>query len=92
MASTSFIDDLQLKIGAKVMIIHNIDTTDCLTNGQLGELIDTVKITNGRVDKLIIKLNNKKSGEVNRRKHPGLAAKYPDCVKIERKCESLSLV
>merc|ERR1711888_462891 len=71
-ASTSFIDDLQLKIGAKVMIIHNIDTTDCLTNGQLGELIDTVTMTNGRVDKLIIKLNNKKSGEVNRSKHPGL--------------------
>ena len=66
------------------MIIHNVDTTDCLTNGQLGELIDTVKTTNGRIDKLIIKLNNNKSGEVNRSKHPGLAAKYPDCVVIER--------
>ena len=44
-ASTSFLDELELKIGAKIMIIHNIDTTDCLTNGQLGELIDTVKTT-----------------------------------------------
>ena len=51
-AATSFIDELQLKIGAKVMIIHNVDTTDCLTNGQLGELIDTVKTTNGRIDKV----------------------------------------
>ena len=28
-ASTSFIDVLQLKIGSKVMIIHNINTTYC---------------------------------------------------------------
>ena len=58
-ASTSFMNVLQLKIGAKVIIIHNIDTTDCLTNGQLGELIYTVIMTNGRIYKLIIKLNNK---------------------------------
>ena len=41
-------------------------------------------MTNGRIDKLVVKLNNRKSGEMNRSKHPGLAAKYPDCVIIER--------
>ena len=55
-ATTSFLDELQLKLGAKVMLIHNIDTVDCLTNGQLGELIDVIK--NGEVDKLVIKLQN----------------------------------
>ena len=29
-ATTAFLDELILKIGAKIMIIHNIDTTDCL--------------------------------------------------------------
>ena len=90
-ASTSFLDELELKIGAKIMIIHNIDTTDCLTNGQLGELIDTVKTTKGGVDKLIIKLNNKYAGQKNRSKHPGLAAKYPDCVIVERVSNTYTL-
>ena len=31
-ATTSFLDELKLQVGVKVMIIHNIDTVDCLTN------------------------------------------------------------
>ena len=34
--STSFQNVLFLRIGAKVMIIHNVDTLDSITNGQLG--------------------------------------------------------
>ena len=83
-ASTAFIDELKLKIGAKIMIIHNIDTADCLTNGQLGELVDIIKTTKGEVDKLIIKLKNKNAGKFNKSKYPGLTSKYPDCVVIER--------
>ena len=66
------------------MIIHNIDTADCLTNGQLGELVSLIKTTGGEVDKLIIKLNNKKAGQGNKSKHCQLTLKYPDCVVIER--------
>ena len=83
-ASTSFIDELKLKIGAKVMIIHNIDTADSLTNGQLGELVDIIKTTKGEADKLIIKLKNQNAGKFNKSKYPGLNSKYPDCVVIER--------
>ena len=83
-ASTSFLDELYLKIGAKVMLIHNINTTDALTNGQLGRLVDMIKTKSGDIDKLIIKLKNKAAGKQNRQKHPGLTARYPDCVFIER--------
>ena len=83
-ATTAFLDELILKIGAKIMIIHNIDTTDCLTNGQLGTLTDVIKTTTGKVDKLVVRLNCKSAGQQNRSRHPGLSARYPDCVFIER--------
>ena len=83
-ASTSFLDELKLKLGAKVMLVHNIDTVDCLTNGQLGELIDVIKTKSGEVDKLVIKLQNQTAGKLNRQNHPGLATRYPGCVIIER--------
>ena len=83
-ASTSFINELQLKIGAKIMIIHNIDTADGLTNGQLGELVTIIRTTKGEVDKLIVRLKKKNAGQHNRSKFPGLASRFPNCVIIER--------
>ena len=66
------------------MIIHNIDTVDSLTNGQLGVLVDVIRTTSGDVDKLVIKLQNQTAGKMNQQNHPGKAAKYPNCVIIER--------
>ena len=54
-------DNLKLKIGAKMMIIYNIDTADGLPNGQMGTLVHIVMTTKGEVDKLIIRLNNSKT-------------------------------
>ena len=83
-ATTSFIDELKLKIGGKLMIIHNINTVDSLTNGQLGVLITVIKTTSGEVDKLIIRLQNKNAGMQNKQNHPGLAKRFPGCIIIER--------
>ena len=55
-----------------------------LTNGQLGILVDVIRTTEGKIDKLIIKLHNNKAGRQNQHKYPGLSAKYPNCVFIER--------
>ena len=84
--STSFMNQLTLKIGAKVMIIHNIDVPDMLCNGQIGTLIDVIKPDPKKmaVDMLIIKLVDSRAGEQNKRKNPTLSMKYPDCVFIER--------
>ena len=89
--TTAFQDELKLKIGAKVILINNIDTTDGLTNGQLGELIDTIETKNGDVEKLIINLKKKGSGAKNRERFPGLAAKYPFSVIIERASVTYSI-
>ena len=71
-------------MGAKVIIIHNIDTADCLTNGQLGNLIDIIRTTSGEIDKLVIRLQNPSAGMKNRQNNPQLAARFPDPVFIER--------
>ena len=75
---------MKLKLGASIILINNIDTSDGLTNGQLGEFIQTINTKDGEVDKLIIKLKKKEIGENNRRKFPGLTSKYPGSVVIER--------
>ena len=83
--NTKFQFKLLLKRGAKVMIIHNVDTVDGLTNGQFGILIDvTYKDDKETVDKLIIQLHNSKAGEMNRQRHPLLTSRYPRCVMIDR--------
>ena len=82
--STQFQDVLFLRIGAKVMVIHNVDTIDGITNGQTGILVAVLFKDDEKVDKLIVELQNKNSGKLNRQKHPLLAEKYPNCVVLER--------
>ena len=83
--NTKFQYRLLLKRGAKVMIIHNIETIDGLTNGQFGILKEvTYKEDEKTVDKLIIQLRNSRAGEMNRQRHPLLASRYPGCVIIDR--------
>ena len=82
--TTSFQDVLSVKIGAKVMVIHNVDTLDSITNGQLGVLVDVLKTKDEKVDKLVIKLNLERAGRNNRLKHPFLATKYPNCIFLEK--------
>ena len=89
--STSFQNKIFLKIGAKVMIIHNIDTIDSLTNGQIGKLEDVIKSEEGNIEKLIIKLSNRNAGKLNQQNNPELAEKYPGCVVIERMSLQYSL-
>ena len=77
-------DLLKIKIGCKVILIHNIDTSDGLTNGQLGILIATVKADDGSISKCIVEFKKQKIGTKNRANNQQYASKYPSGTVIEK--------
>ena len=81
---TGFLNEIMLKPGARILICHNLDTIDSLTNGQLGHFVDAVKNREGKVVKLILKLDKPGAGSHNREQNPELTKKYPDCIFIAR--------
>ena len=82
--TTSFLDEIRVKIGCKIILIHNVDTSDGLTNGQLGVLQEIIYTKDGKADKLVLKLNKKDAGTLNRERFPGISRKFPESVIIER--------
>ena len=75
---------LKLKIGCKIILIHNIDTPDGLTNGQLGLLLGVIKADDGSIIKCIVKFTNTRIGQANRSRNQKYAAKYPEGTIIEK--------
>ena len=82
---------LNIKLGAKVILIHNINTPDALTNGQLGTLIGLIQSDKDNTQKMIVKFNNQNVGKETRKKYPGLTAKYEGGTTIERVSYSYSI-
>ena len=54
---------LKLKIGCEVVLVHNIDTIDGLTNGCRGVLVD-VEMSGEAVKRLLVKLHNPDHGRL----------------------------
>ena len=82
--TTSFLDKVQVKIGCQIILIHNVDVEDGLTNGQLGKLVKIIFTKEGKPDKLIVELQKKDAGIRNRKKFADLAKTFPNCVILER--------
>ena len=51
---TMFVNILNLKIGARVMVIHNIDVSDLICNGALGTVLGVEESQNGNVSAAIV--------------------------------------
>ena len=69
---TQYMDELKLKKGCPVMLLHNVDVADCLSNGQLGTYVGTVKGANGAVKMIMVKFKDPKAGRNWRERNPGI--------------------
>ena len=82
---TAFLDQLQLKEGARIILIHNINTADGLTNGAQGTLIKIVSVE-AKVRYLLIKFDKKTVGIEQREKYKFITCKHEatDLTPLER--------
>ena len=91
---TSFMNELHLKVGARVLLVHNVDTSDKLTNGSLGEVLEFNRNRNGDVTSVVVHFYNEKVGKEYRSKNPILLSRFPgkNPVSIKREEFSYSII
>ena len=68
--NTPFQAVLKLKVGCDIILVHNIDTLDGLTNGCRGVLVDVEKTVAGKVKRLVVRFKNPEHGRLRREKNP----------------------
>ena len=78
-ASTQFLEVLKIKKGARCVLTWNINTVDDLVNGSSGTIvgIEFNKLSKDRkVEAIIVSLDDKNAGQLQRKKHERLSKKY----------------
>ena len=88
---TQYVDELNLKIGARVMLIFNIDVSDLLCNGLIGTVTGIEESQKGTVTAVIIKFDNTAAGKESRDRNPNMTRKYPGGTVIKKKEQEYSL-
>ena len=64
---SNFSDNLQLKIGSRVMMVFNISINDLLVNGALGTVVGFELSSSGSVEAVIVAFDNPEAGRQQRR-------------------------
>ena len=71
--------NLNLKIGAKVMLIYNVDVMDSLTNGTIGHVVGFETNPQGSVTTILVHFENDKSGrELRKKNSTHLTQRFPN--------------
>ena len=72
---TQFQQEIYVKVGARIMLIYNVRTTDGLTNGACGEIlaVETSKDDVSKIETLIIQFDQVNAGKQLRSEHPRIA-------------------
>ena len=73
---------LELKVGARISLTHNIDAVDGLVNGAMGEVIGFTHHPDNSVQFVMVRFDNADSGMERRKQHN--VSKFPDCTAIDR--------
>ena len=69
---------LKLKIGAPVMLTHNVDVMDSLTNGTMGHVVGFESAGNC-IKRILVQFDNIKAGQQKRKKNSAyLQNKFPN--------------
>ena len=82
---TSFMEELRLKVGARVMLINNVDTSDYLSNGSCGYVVG-FEWSGGKkpeITKILVQFDDPRAGAKERARH-AKNPKYPEATPISR--------
>ena len=90
-SKTPFQKELKVKVGSKVILTYNTNTSDGLTNGARGDLLGIMRDARGNISKIIVKFEKDSVGREKRRNCPDIQRKYPGGTPIEKVSFSYSI-
>ena len=88
---TQYVDELYLKVNARVMLIFNVDVSDLLNNGATGTVIGLEEAPNGNIRAVVVKFDNPEAGKESRERNPMMVSKYPNGTVIMKREQDYSL-
>ena len=73
---SNFSEVVQVKIGARVMLVYNSNIPDLLVNGALGTVIGIEFGKKGEIECIVVEFDSASCGQQHRARYPGLSKKY----------------
>ena len=75
---TNFSMNLELRIGARIMLVYNVCIPDSLVNGTFGTIIDILFNKDGQAETIIIAFDNPDTGLKQRAEFKVISEEYAD--------------